>query len=476
MTRRYLLALSMIGLLACSAYAAFEMVLAQHESTLAVVNISGRQRMLSQRTALFVERLAQATDEHNREYLANKLKAAVDLLEASHDGLVHGSREMGLPSEMSDTVRAMYYGGEFPLDTQMRRYIAAVRTVLATPPDELQPTMPEVRYIAFTAPGPLLGALDRMVWQYQAEGERAFTVLHRLELAVLALTLLTLTVEALVIFRPMVRQARRQIDHISGITEELRRARDHLEEQVRERTRELHAAKEAAEQANLAKSRFLAAAGHDLKQPLEAIGMFTGLLERKVENERARAVIADLRNAQGSMRVLLGALLEISRLEAGVVEPRPASVRVAPVLRQLGNEFRPLAEKKGLELRVVESTATLHTDPALLERILRNFLANAVAYTPSGGVLIGGRRSGESLRIEVHDTGVGIAEPDRRRIFEEFTQLEDPGRDRSEGIGLGLAIVDRLARLLGHPLGIRSTRGRGSMFSVTVPLASAEDA
>lgn len=133
-------------------------------------------------------------------------------------------------------------------------------------------------------------------------------------------------------------------------------------------------------------------------------------------------------------------------------------------------EFGGQAEAKGLRLRAVPTDAVVHSDPALLERILRNLIANAIRYTETGGVLVGCRTRGDTLWIEVYDTGRGIAEPDRQRIFEEFVQLDRPDRDRSEGIGLGLAIVERLARLLGHPVTVRSAEGRGTVFAVGVPL------
>ncbi len=473
MTKRYVLALTVIALLACSAFAAFELVIAQQESTGAVVNISGRQRMLSQRTALFVKRMLHTLTRTEHQLYAHKLLQATNLLELSHEGLTTSSEAPGLPAEMSDTIRRMYFDGIEPLDTRMRAYIKALRAVAKLKFGDLTAETPEVKYILTTAPGPLLEALDLMVWQHQIEGERAVTRLHRLEATVLGLTLLTLMLEILLIFRPMVKQADTQIAHIAQISNELRQARDSLEEQVHQRTLELREAKDAAEKATSAKSRFLAAAGHDLLQPLEAIHMFTGMLDRMIESDRGHAIMHDLRAAQCSMRTLLRSLLEISKLEAGVIEPKPRPVALAAFIGQIGNEFWPQAMHHGLTLRVVPADATVQTDPALLERILRNFLSNAIRYTARGGILLGCRRRGGQIRIEVHDTGAGIPEAERRHIFEEFSQLDDPNRDRSEGIGLGLAISDRLARLLGHSLDVKSVTSKGSIFSVTVPLEDA---
>jgi len=471
MTRRYAMALTVIAALACAAYGAFEMLVAQQENTGAVVNVSGRQRMLSQRSALFVERMLRAVTTKQYNEFARKLRESTDLMEASHKALVEGDERLGLPSEMSKKVRSMYFEGEWPLDRQMRTYVSALRTVLSMPYEDMRAGVPEIRYVLSTAPGRLLESLDAMVFQYQREGEEAFGRLHGLETAVVLLTLCTLMLEAGFIFRPMVRHVQGQINHITQISEALRHARDNLEEKVVQRTRELHEAKEAAEQANMAKSKFLAAAGHDLLQPLEAMGMFMGMLRRRVEGAKGLALIEDLKAAQKSMRRLLQSILELSKLEAGVVTAKPETVALGPILTQMEREFKPLAADKGLTLRVLPFEAKVTTDPALFERILRNLLGNAVRYTEEGGILIGCRLRGDQVRIEVYDTGPGIPEAERARIFEEFSQLEDPNRDRSEGIGLGLAIVDRLTQLLGHEVMVRSDVGKGSKFAVSVGVA-----
>ncbi len=466
MTLRYSLALAVIALCTLAGFLMTERVINQHADMLEVVNISGRQRMLSQRTALLVEQLRHAQTDADREEITGRLIEATELFENAHRRLTG----TGPGPALGAAVRDLYFDGPEPLNGLVLRYIAALRAVIADGPDGLPPDMKEAAYITHQALGPLLARLDDMVARYQATGESGFATLHRLGIAALVLTLLTLCVEALVIFRPMTGHVQRQFAEITRMTEELEQANETLEAQVRARTAELHAAKEAAEQAHRAKSRFLSHAGHDLKQPLEAINMFTGMLERQVQTPRGQALVKDMRLAQRSMRDLLNAILEISKLESGVVEAKLADVPLAPLFDQLESEFAALAEAKDLRLRVVPTDATVQSDPFLLERIVRNLIANAVRYTEEGGVLLGCRRRGNTLWIEVYDTGRGIAESDRRRIFEEFVQLDRADRDRSEGIGLGLAIVDRLARLLGHTLAVRSVEGRGSVFAVGVPL------
>ena len=467
MTIRFRLALSVIALCTVVGYLSTERVINQHADMLEVINISGRQRMLSQRTALLVEQARNARTEAERRELTGRLEEATEMFEAAHRRLtgVNPSSALGV------AVRGLYFDGPEPLNDLVLRQIAALRAVIAAGPGGIPHDMPEAATVVHQAVGPLLSRLEDMVARYQAAGEQGFATLHRLGLIALLLTLLALAAEAVVIFRPMVRHVQRQFSDITRMTEELAEANETLEEQVRVRTAELHAAKEAAEQAHSAKSRFLAHASHDLKQPLQAISMFTSMLERQVQTPRGDALVRDLRAAQRSMHDLLNAILDISKLESGVVEPQPSEVPLAVLFDQMESEFEGLAADKGLRLRVVPTRLVVRSDPFLLERILRNLLANAVRYTETGGVLLGCRRRGGMVWIEVYDTGRGIAEPDRRRIFEEFVQLDRPDRDRSEGIGLGLAIVERLARLLDHRLDVQSEDGRGSVFSVGVPLA-----
>lgn len=238
--------------------------------------------------------------------------------------------------------------------------------------------------------------------------------------------------------------------------------------------------RDTAERSNLAKSRFLAAASHDLRQPVHALSLYVGVLREQQLNARSRQLVDHIGRATTAMGQLFDGLLNISRLDAGVIQPKPRVLRLAPVIEQLQLEYAPQAAAKGLILRVHRTrsgdTLAVRSDPVLLERILRNLLDNAIRHTPKGGVLIGWRRRHQTVRIEVWDTGVGIADADLDKIFLEFHQVGNPERDRSKGLGLGLAIVRRTADLLGHPLTLRSVTGRGSVFALTVPLADAHAA
>jgi two-component system CheB/CheR fusion protein len=232
----------------------------------------------------------------------------------------------------------------------------------------------------------------------------------------------------------------------------------------------LDAARQAAEQANIAKSRFLAAASHDLRQPLQTIRLLQGLLVEKSVGEEAQKLLKRLDSTVGVMSGMLNTLLDINQLEAGVIHADIESFALSDLLEHLNSDFNYQMRAQGLVWRVVSNRCVVRSDPRLLEQILRNLLSNAAKFTTSGKVLLGCRRRGETMRIEVWDTGPGIPEDDRRVIFEEFHQINNPARERSKGLGLGLAIVQRLSNLLGHSIDLKSWPGHGSMFSIVVPI------
>lgn len=249
------------------------------------------------------------------------------------------------------------------------------------------------------------------------------------------------------------------------VREELRRTLDELESRVAERTSELSEANRLLAQSDADKTRFLAAASHDLLQPLHAARLFAAALEREVP-EQPRKLVGRVDSAIVAAEDLLRALLDISRLDAGGIKPQPEVVNLRSFLQDLVESVRPLAEEKGLRLTLGPVRGVVRTDPALLRSVMQNFLTNAVRYTPSGGVLVGVRRRGENWRIDVVDTGVGIP-PDRiEAAFGEFTRL---GEVEVEGLGLGLALVRRIARLLGGRVSVASQPGRGSRFSFALP-------
>ncbi|MFZ0107648.1 MAG: hybrid sensor histidine kinase/response regulator [Thiobacillus sp.] len=233
---------------------------------------------------------------------------------------------------------------------------------------------------------------------------------------------------------------------------------------------------DSAERANVARSRFLAAASHDLRQPMHALSLFVSALKARNQQPEVADLVGNIEDATTSMSDLFNALLDISRLDAGAIEARPVHFPLQPLLDELHSQFAPLAAEKGLRFSIRPCSSHLCSDPLLLKRILINLISNAIRHSDDGGVLVGCRKSGDALKIGVWDTGRGIPADQLASIFQEFVQLHNPERDRRKGLGLGLAIVDRLALLLDHRLAVRSQPGRGSCFSIELPAGNPERA
>lgn len=233
----------------------------------------------------------------------------------------------------------------------------------------------------------------------------------------------------------------------------------------------LQAAKADAEHANLAKSKFLAAASHDLRQPIHALCLFLDVLRGTTLNAQQQKLLAQIRLASDATNNMLNTLLDFSRIEAGAIEARPHDFAVQTLFVAVSNDFQSQAASKGLHYRMRNTRLEVHSDPMLLEMILRNLVSNALRYTERGGILLACRQRGNEVIIEVWDSGIGIAPEHQKTIFHEFQQLNNPERNRDKGMGLGLAIVQGLASTLAHPLTLRSIPQHGSVFRITVPLA-----
>ena len=258
---------------------------------------------------------------------------------------------------------------------------------------------------------------------------------------------------------------------INDMAQQLQQQQDDLQLRIEQATQALREKKDEAEKANFDKTRFLAAASHDLRQPMHALGLFMGELHQRITTAEQRQIVDKVEEAVAAMSGLLESLLDISKLDAGVVVPQLQEIDIAMLTHRLLEVFSAQAAQKFITLRVHCPSARVFSDPILLERILLNLLGNAIRYTPEHGtVLLGCRKRGDHLRIEIRDSGTGIAAQDQTRIFQEFVQLENAARERSKGLGLGLPIVQRLCKLLQHPLSLHSDLGAGTTFSVEVPL------
>lgn len=274
----------------------------------------------------------------------------------------------------------------------------------------------------------------------------------------------------------------------------LQETNENLEQRVRERTHalsvvnkelrkentiralmedELRQAKSDAEAANLGKTRFLAAASHDLLQPLNAARLFSSALAQQSHSRETSQLVENLDGSLKAAEELITAILDISKLDAGALEPTLTHFSLEYLFQTLNTEFSVLAKEKGLAFHSVNCHQVVYSDQTLLRRIMQNFLSNAMRYTASGKVLMGARREGQQLRLEVWDTGVGIPDNKLREVFEEFKRIDNPKHSQVKGLGLGLAITDRIARMLGHQLKVRSWPGQGTVFSITLPLGDA---
>ncbi|MCQ8783286.1 hybrid sensor histidine kinase/response regulator [Mangrovibrevibacter kandeliae] len=268
---------------------------------------------------------------------------------------------------------------------------------------------------------------------------------------------------------------------VSDMTERVRQARvlrelnETLEQRVRERTGELvranadlAEARRAAEAANLGKTRFLAAAGHDILQPLNAARLYAAALGERLAGAPTARLADNVASSLESVDAILAALLDISRLDAGGMAPKFEDVRLDALLHQVETDLRPLAEEGGVRLTLVNTAAVVRTDRNLLRRLVQNLLSNAIKYAPGGRVVVGARRSGGGVTLQIVDDGIGIPDEQKDAIFREFVRL-DEGSRTARGLGLGLSIVDRIARILDHPVNFDSVPGRGTRFRVALP-------
>ncbi len=263
---------------------------------------------------------------------------------------------------------------------------------------------------------------------------------------------------------------------VNQMSESLRSYQQDMEARVGSVTAELEHKKKEAEQASLAKSRFLAAASHDLRQPMHAISLYVESLKTQMHGRAAEEVLNKIERSINSTVELFNAILDVTKLDAGVIQPHLAAVRIRTLFLNLAEEFAAEAESKGLSLRVRSPDVWVESDAILLERIIRNLLSNAILHTTRGGVLLSARPFKGQLRLQIWDTGCGIAPEHQPWIFDEFYQVGTQEAYMRHGLGLGLAIVRRLARLLGYPLQLHSRPGQGTVFSLDVPVQASAPA
>jgi signal transduction histidine kinase len=256
------------------------------------------------------------------------------------------------------------------------------------------------------------------------------------------------------------------------MAESLQTHQAELQKRIREATADLEEKRKEAEQANQAKSSFLAAVSHDLRQPMHAVGLFAAALRARVTTEDQIELVQRIEDSVSALQVMFDSLLNISRLDAGVIEPSMEPCDLRQILSRVQHDYQPMATEKGLYLRWRARDAWGMSDPVLLGRLIGNLVANAVRYTERGGILVACRRRGDAWLIQVWDSGIGIPREHLPHVFEEYYQVGNRERNRARGVGLGLAIVQKIARALGHGIQVRSRPGKGSVFGVLVPASS----
>ena len=256
----------------------------------------------------------------------------------------------------------------------------------------------------------------------------------------------------------------------------LKQANETLELRVAERTgeltrvnREVAEARAAAEEANIGKTRFFAAAGHDILQPLNAARLYSSSLVERLGDSENSVLVQNIDSSLESVESILGAVLDISRLDTGAMKPRLQTVPLNDLLRRIETDFAPVARAANLKLTVMPTSLSVRTDPNLLRRLIQNLVSNAIKYTPKGKVLVGVRREGGNAVVQVLDSGIGIPTSKFRTVFKEFARL-DEGAKTASGLGLGLSIVDRISRVLNHAVDLQSKPGAGTRFRVTMPI------
>jgi signal transduction histidine kinase/CheY-like chemotaxis protein len=455
LTILYIGALSAVALLSLAGQAVVQLHLDSQMSDSRVVNIAGRQRMLSQRIAKAALAADAATDPKQIAAARSELSDTLVLWERSHRGLQEGDPELGLPGKSSAEVQRLFAA----LEPSFRGMLApAQRLADANLTEDSTPQRAADIAELLRHEQDFLTGMDAIVTQYAAEASQKVAQVKGIERGLLLVTLAVLVLEALFVFRPAVRRIRAMIAALEATGVKLAAARD------------------AAESANDAKSRFLAVTSHELRTPLHAVLGIAEQLEKTPLNDSQRHGIVVLRDSAKTQLALVNDLLDLARIDSGKLELRMQAVPLRPLLNQSLEFVRLDAAKKGLELSADvdgDLPVAIVTDSLRLGQVLLNLLGNAVKFTDRGTVRLEVKQFPQTrglakLRFTVRDTGIGIPIAEQRRIFENFTQIDGSLARSQGGVGLGLAISRRLVALLGGKLELESEIGRGSRFSFTL--------
>lgn len=448
MTFRYAFALGLLAVLSIAAYLVLIEAIKAQDTHAAVVNVAGRQRMLSQRIEVFSLLLVGGEDQAEREEFRQELLDAVSLMEKSHNGLINGDPSMNLPGDPSPRMRAMYFDPPMSLDSEVRKYLSEAKALADAPDAELTQDNPRLQYVITMARDELLKDLDAVVKQYEIEAEEDNARLQRLEALVLGVTLTVLLMVALFIFRPMVRRIQRDITERRRAEEDLKSYATRLEE------------------SNRLKDLFTDIMAHDLQNPLSVVKGVSELMARDKLAEESREQVEMIRASAEKMNELITSASMLSKL-AGREELAYEERDLNAIFKDVVRDFEPLLKEKMIRLdyrATGERVAHVH---GMIGEVFANLLSNAVKYSPSKSrVTIGIHDEGEAWKVMVADTGEGIPGEHKEAVFERF---ERGGKKGVKGSGLGLAIVKSIVELHNGRVWVEDNTPRGSIFNVKLP-------
>ncbi|MGE3713764.1 MAG: response regulator [Alphaproteobacteria bacterium] len=450
LTIRYVLALGLIAMLACCAFMLEEFSISSHQTDASVINISGRQRMLSQRMTMFAEQMASDPNGQRYEEARRNLKSALHDFKTAHHDLIHGNPSRGIPFVQSDAIRRVYFDDSIGLDAHANRFISIMEQIAGMPIERRADVYALLLQVRPAAEHSLLDALDTAVQQYEQDNiNYAGTLLHY-ERIILAITLLTILLEGIFIFRPAVQNV----------------------EKYQKKLRAL----------NRIKSEFLANMSHEIRTPLNGIFGMAELLQDSKLNEQQHHYVQTMLSSADNLLTIIDDLLDFSRLDSGKVELEPIPFNLRSNMEDVAELLASSARAKQLDLMVnigADTPEYVVGDPGRIRQIVCNLTSNAIKFTDHGYVMIHVERVADqkgkpgscTLKFSVEDTGIGIAKDKQQHIFDKFSQADNSSTRQYGGTGLGLTICKRLVHMMQGKIGVESEPGKGSTFWFTLDMA-----